>query len=83
MHVHVLLENAGSMRDEQRCIIEEALQLREEGSRTPSPRTWRLDSAEWSPFPRRRYFFSSLAGDAPSMRPARRAGPWEEGWAPR
>eukprot|EP00969_Alexandrium_andersonii_P115771 5120140-Alexandrium_andersonii.AAC.1 len=77
MHVHVLLENAGSMRDEQRAIIEVALHLREEGSLVPSPRTWRLDSAEWSAFPRRRLFFSTLPGDAPSMRPARRAAPWE------
>ena len=75
LEMHVVLENAGSMRPEFRQWILDALGI----GPAAAPTT---DAAAWSGFGRRRTFFSTLPAAAAPLIPVR-PPPWDEGWGRR
>ena len=78
LRIHTVVENAGSMKPIFKKEFLRALNVHNDQF------AQLLDSAQWSVFPRRRYFFSTLPPDDPRRCPgARRSRPWDEGWAPR
>ena len=74
--VHVVLENAGSMRGLHRDAILEAL-----GGLTVQGNVMALDTREWAHTPRRRLFISTLPATVSRARPPRRPSPWDRGYA--
>ena len=75
--VHVVLENAASMRQEHRASILRALGGLDEGTNLRT-----IDSGQWAAFPRRRRFFLTIPTGEQVPDVPRRSPPWEEGWAP-
>ena len=75
LHIHVVAENAGSVRQEHLQAMGEAL-----GIGNLAAHAQRLDAGDWTSMPRRRIFLSTLP-PASVCRPAgRRPPPWDRGW---
>ncbi len=70
--VHLVLENAGSMRPQHRQAIAQALGI---------PGEWMvsLDSADWTACWRRRLYAATFP-PAAGTQPARRPAPWHPDW---
>ena len=75
LEIHLLIENAGSMTEESRSWIVEAMNI----SPLQAPTT---DAGLWTGFTRRRTFFSTLPPTSALNIPTRPI-PWDDGWGRR
>ena len=71
LEIHILLENAGSMSEDSRRWILEAMNISPLGAPT-------TDAGPWSGFARRRTFFSTLPA-TPALAIPTRSTPWDTG----
>ena len=71
--VHVVVENAGSIRPEHQAAMLAALGLRQDSGHAQI-----FDAAGWTSMPRRRTFLSTLAPVDGRRLPARRPQPWDK-----
>ena len=78
LHVHVLVENAGSTLPRHRECMRRAL-----GICGGERKDLMIDAGQWAAFPRKHIFLSTLPWQPIVTWPPRRSAPWDSGWSPR